>query len=87
MSIEIVLTIIGAFGTIALSINAFFLRGIYSKQQDIEIKVTKLIVREEAKEKRLEDLEEENKLIRERLYKLSNKVQYLDDVNNIKKEG
>lgn len=70
MSIELVLAMVGAFGTIALSINAFFLRGIYTKQVEIELKVTRLIVKEEDKEKRIDRLEEFEEKARERLHKL-----------------
>ena len=70
MSIAEVIAFVGFFGTAALSINAYFLRGIYSKQMDIELKVTKLIVKEEEKERRLDNLEENEKEIFKRLNSL-----------------
>lgn len=68
-----ILSIIGFFGTMALAINAYFLRGIYSKQQEIEIKVTELLVKEQEKERRIERLEDNEQEIFKRLNYLEKK--------------
>ena len=67
MSVELLITIVGAFGTLALTINAFFLKGIYTKQNEIEIKVVELLTKEKQKTKDIEELKENQKDIFERL--------------------
>lgn len=43
MSIEALITIVGAFGVTALAINAFFLKGIYSELNDVKIQMASMI--------------------------------------------
>jgi len=78
MGITEVISIVGFFGTIALSINAYFLRGIYSKQIEIELKVTKLIVKEEEKDRRIDELEEARKEDAKEIQKLRDRVHSLE---------
>lgn len=75
MKIETTLIIIGSFGTIALSINAFFLKGIYSDLNDVKIQIAKIFARSEAKEKRITDLEVNQKEMIGRLNRLERKIQ------------
>jgi len=67
MKIEMMLMIIGSFGTLALSINAFFLRGIYLDLNAVKIKLVEISTRGEAKERRIEELEKNQKEIFDRL--------------------
>ena len=66
--------ILGTFITIALSINAFFLEGIYTKQNEIEIKVAQLLVKEEVKSKAIEELKLADKEILKRLNRVERKI-------------
>lgn len=66
--IDNLLTIVGTFGTIALGINAYFLKGIYSEVNDVKIKMTEIFV--ESKHSR-----EEIDLLRDRYHKILNEVQ------------
>ena len=67
MSMEIILSIVGAFGTLALTINAFFLRGIFLDLNAVKIKLVEISTRGEAKEKRIEELERNQKEVFDRL--------------------
>lgn len=71
-----ILAIVGFFGTLALSVNAYFLRGIYSKQQEIEIKITELLVKEKEKERRIEKLEDNEQEIFKRLNEIEKKARW-----------
>ena len=59
--LSIVLTIVGAFGTIAVAINAFFLKGIYSDMNDIKVELSAMVTHSNDKDKRIDDLEENQK--------------------------
>lgn len=67
MSIEIIFSGVGA---IALGVNAFFLKGIYSDLNAVKISIARIFERSNAKEKQIKDLEENQKAIFERLRKL-----------------
>ena len=70
MSTDIVILVVGGFVTLALGINAFFLRGIFKDLGDVKINIAKIFERSKAKEKRIVDNEEDIKEIFKRLNKL-----------------
>lgn len=74
MNETIILSIVGTFGTIALAINAFFLRGIYLDLGDVKIKLVEISTRSEAKEERLNKIENNEKEIFDRLNILEREV-------------
>lgn len=69
-----VLSIVGAFGVLALSINAFFLRGIYGDLNTVKIQMARAFERSDAKEKRIEVLELTQKEIIDRLTMVEREV-------------
>lgn len=58
VSFALIVSIVGAFVTLALTINAFFLRGIFSDLGAVKIKLAEIMARSDAKEERLKKLEE-----------------------------
>lgn len=70
MSEEVMLSVVGSFIGIGLTINAFFLKGILSELSFVKIEIAKLSTRSESKEERLDKLEANEKEIFERLNKL-----------------
>lgn len=67
MTNEKLLGIVGAGLVIVGSINAFFLKGIYSELGQVKVSMATVIANDNAKEKRLKDLEEWKKDIEKRL--------------------
>ncbi|MHA1591596.1 MAG: hypothetical protein ACTSUP_03905 [Candidatus Heimdallarchaeaceae archaeon] len=57
MSYELLLSIIGTFGTMALLINGYFLRGIFQDMNEIKVKLAAMTARSEDKERRISLLE------------------------------
>lgn len=43
MNIELIITIIGSFGLLALAINAFFLKGIYTELNSVKVEIAGMI--------------------------------------------
>lgn len=74
MNYEILFSIVGIFGTLALSINAFFLRGIYQDLNAVKIAMAQISTRGEAKEKRLDTNDENIKEIYARINSLEREV-------------
>ena len=70
MDLSIVLSIVGAFGVLALSINGYFLRGIFQDLTAVKVLMATMSARSEAKEKRLDNIETNQKEIFERLNKV-----------------
>lgn len=70
MDLGIVLSIVGAFGVIALGVNGYFLRGIFQDLTAVKVHLARMGARSEAKEKRLDNLELNQKEIYDRLNKL-----------------
>ena len=64
---EIVLSIVGVFGTVGLTINAFFLRGIFLDLNAVKIQLAEMSARGEGKQKSIDNLEANQKEIFERL--------------------
>lgn len=67
LQMEIILSIVGGFGTVALTINAFFLRGIFVDMNAVKIKLAEMSARSEGKQKSIDVLEANQKEIFERL--------------------
>lgn len=74
MKLEMIISIVGFFGTLALTINAFFLRGIFQDLNDVKIKLAEMTAFSASKEKRITDLEINEKEIFERLNILEREV-------------
>lgn len=81
MSVQVILALLGILGTlslIALAVNAFFLRGIFSDLGAVKIQLAEISTRSDeknkAKEKRLDDLEKNEKEVFRRLNDLEKKV-------------
>ena len=70
VQLEIVLSIVGFFGVLALSINGWFLRGIFQDLNSVKITLATMGAKSEAKEKRITNLEENQKEIFDRLNSL-----------------
>ena len=70
MDIELVLSIIGFFGVVALGINEYFLRGIFQDLNDVKVQLASITARGDAKEERIKKIEENEKEIFERLNKI-----------------
>ena len=74
MKLEIVITIVGAFVTLGLTVNAFFLRGIFLDLNAVKIELAKMFERSNAKEERLSNLERNEREVFERLNILEREV-------------
>lgn len=74
MQMEVVLSIVGSFLVVVGAINAFFLRGIFQDLNAVKVKLAEIITRSEAKEKRISDIEENQKEIFDRLNLIEREV-------------
>lgn len=90
MRVDLILSIVGVFGVLALGVNGFFLRGIFQDLNAVRVQLAELSARGEAKEKRIADLERNERDLyhnvnrcRERLHTLeggqSQLMQYLKE--------
>lgn len=70
MSIELVLSIVGSFGVLALGINGFFLRGIYKDLNALRVEFATMSALSEGRKERIDKLEINEKEIFERLNQL-----------------
>ncbi len=72
MKIEyiVIISIVGSLCTLGLSVNAFFLRGIFLDLNAVKVKLAEISVRSESKERRIEELEKNVREIFHRLNKL-----------------
>jgi len=57
MNLALIISIIGAFLTIGLTINGFFLKGIMESQSKVELDIAKLMVKVESYSGRIDSLE------------------------------
>lgn len=69
---ELVLSIVGSFGTLALLINGYFLRGIFQDLNEVKIQLATMVERSQAKEDRIKKLED-------------NERELFDRINNIER--
>jgi len=67
MKNERILAVMGAGLVMVGSINAFFLKGIYSELGEVKIQMATVIANDAAKEKRISDLEDWKKDVEKRL--------------------
>lgn len=70
MKYESILAIVGSFGTVALAINAFFLKGIYNDLNSVKINIAKIFENSKSKERRISELEANEREIFKRLNEL-----------------
>lgn len=57
MTEQIMLTVFCFFGSLALTINAFFLRGIFQDLNEVKITLAEIIQRSKAKSEKIAELE------------------------------
>ena len=74
MNLSVIISIVGAFITLGLTVNAFFLRGIFIDLNAVKIELAKMFERSSAKELRLENLERNEREIFDRLNLLEREV-------------
>jgi len=77
MQIEIVLSIVGSFGTLALAVNAFFLKGIYTDLNDVKLKMTSIYSDSKHTSHEIERLDKELGRLRKKSHEDSNLIQVL----------
>lgn len=79
MSIEALLVIVGGFATLGISINAFFLKGIYSQINDVNVRMSGLISNAEHTNHEIERIEKSNSeeilRMREKIHNINNILQ------------
>lgn len=86
MEAEIILGIVGVIGTVALSINGYFLRGIYKDLNEVKIDLAKMIENSESKEFRIKELEKEHHSMRKKFHDVNNKIAALSlEIEKVKK--
>ena len=71
--VALVLSIVGVFGVLALGVNAFFLRGIFADLGTVKVKLAEISARSDAKEARLDKIEENEKETFKRLNEIEKK--------------
>ena len=74
MNLEIIISVVGACVTLGLTINAFFLRGIFLDLNAVKVELAKMFERSTAKELRLENLERNEREIFDRLNILEREI-------------
>lgn len=71
------------FGTVALSINAFFLRGIFMDLNAVKIEIAKITTLSSSDREKINELEKDLKDLKERMHKIEGgQSQLLDYINN-----
>ena len=73
-TLMLLLSIIGIFITIGLSINAFFLRGIFVDLNDLRVRFAEIATNGKNTARRIENLEDTEKEIFHRLNKLEQRA-------------
>ncbi len=82
------LGVIGIFGTIALSVNAFFLKGIYEDLNALKVIITETVVNAANREKRLTTTEIEVKELHSKFHDLNTELHQLKSLELFReKEG
>lgn len=74
MSIELILSVVGTFGTLALTINAFFLRGIFQDLNQVKMELVKIVTKSEAKDIKIMELEVRLKELESLVYTLEREL-------------
>lgn len=74
LDLSLVLSVVGFFGTTALTINAFFLRGIFQDLNAVKIEIAKISVNSDAKETRIRDLEANQKELYNKINDINEKI-------------
>jgi len=69
------LTIIGAFITITLGINAFFLRGIFLDLNAVKIHMAKISAESDSKDRQIQEMREDIKDLYSKSHRHSNMLQ------------
>ena len=67
MEIGLVLSIVGSFLALVGAVNAFFLRGIFQDLNAVKIQMARMFERSDAKEKRISEIEQNQKEIFDRI--------------------
>lgn len=75
---DVTITIVGLFGTLALSINAFFLRGIFYDLNEVKVKLAQIMENSKAKELRIEKLEAKIELLDKEVERVRERIHTLD---------
>jgi len=73
-TLMVLLSVIGVFITIGLSINAFFLRGIFVDLNDLRVRFAEIATNGKNTARRIENLEDTEKEIFHRLNKLEQRA-------------
>lgn len=74
MSMEIVLSIVGGFLTVALAINAWILKEIHGDLSAVKVKLAEIFTTQTEKTKDINELEENQKEIFKRINKLEQSI-------------
>lgn len=77
-----ILTIVGGFGIIALSINAFFLKGIYDRLGTVEIAQATIFADGKSRENRISSLETEMAMVEKELARSRERLHSLEGMNS-----
>lgn len=81
-----ILGIVGTFGIIALGINGFFLKGIFGKINDVELKVVAMITGSESKERRISTLEDEVRDLRDKFHRANTEIHQMKSLELFKEK-
>lgn len=73
-TLMLILSIIGIFITVGLSVNAFFLRGIFVDLNDLRVRFAEIATNGKNTARRIDNLEETEKEIFHRLNKLEQRA-------------
>jgi hypothetical protein len=80
------LGIIGVFGTLALSINGFFLKGIYDDLNTLKMTTIESVTNGNNREKRLQDVEDEIKALREKFHFINTELSHIKSLELLRGE-
>lgn len=78
VNLQPIIVIVGAFITLGLGINAFFLKGIYTDLNDVKVEIAKIFAGSKDKDRRIAELEENEKDLYNKVNELSQRVHTLE---------